>query len=74
MWIILYKLLMGIVQQWYQKMDDLLSFYYNDFMDGRLHFYIILFIILIVVISLYYWVAWKKYEGEFIYSIQKVLI
>ena len=71
MWINLHKLLMGIVRQWYQKMYDLLSFYYNDYMDGRLNFYIILFIVLIVVISLYYWIAWKKYEGEFIDSIQK---
>ena len=71
MWIDLHKLLMGIVRKWYQKMDDLLSFYYNDYMDGGLNFYIFLFIVLIVVISLYYWIAWKKYEGEFIDSIQK---
>ena len=71
MWLELHKLLMGIVRQWYQKMDDLLTFYYNDFMDSRLSFYIILFIVLIVIISLYYWIAWKKYEGEFIDSIQK---
>ena len=70
-WLNLHKLLMGIVRQWYQKIEDLLSLYYNDFMDSRLSYYIILFIVLIVFISLYYWIAWKKYEGEFIDSIQK---
>ena len=70
-WLNLHKLLMGIVRQWYQKIEDLLSLYYNDFMDSRLSYYIILFIVLIVVISLYYWIAWKKNEGEFIDSIQK---
>ena len=70
-WLNLHKLLNGIVRQWYQKIEDLLSLYYNDFMDSRLSYYIILFIVLIVFISLYYWIAWKKYEGEFIDSIQK---
>jgi len=71
MWYQVHRLLIGIVRQWYKRIEDLLSFYYNDFIDSRLNYYIILFIALIVVISLYYWIAWKKYEGEFIDSIQK---
>ena len=71
MWHEIHRLLIGIVRQWYKRIEDLLSLYYNDFIDSRLSFYVILFIVLIIVISLYYWIAWKKYEGEFIDSIQK---
>ena len=71
MWFEMHKLLVGIVREWYKNIDDLLSSYYNDYIDTKLNSYIFLFIVLIIVISLYYWIAWKKYEGEFIDSIQK---
>ena len=71
MWLEMHKLLEGIVREWYKNIDDLLSSYYNDYIDTKLNSYIFLFIVLIIVISLYYWIAWKKYEGEFIDSIQK---
>ena len=70
-WIEIHKLLLGITRRWYDKMIEFISFYYTAYTDDKLSSYIILYIVLLIVISLYYWIAWKKYEGEFIDSIQK---
>ena len=65
------KLLLVMARPWYQNMEDLISSYYISYTKGRLNMYIFLFIILLIVISLYYWIAWKHYEDKFIDSIQK---
>ena len=70
-WLEIHKLLLVITRHWYDKIIELISYYYISYTDDKLSSYIILYIVLIIVISLYYWIAWKKYEGEFIDSIQK---
>ena len=65
------RILLGIVRPWYQNMEELLSSYYVSYTDLRLSMNIFIFIILLILISLYYWIAWKHYEDQFIDSIQK---
>ena len=65
------RILLGIVRPWYQNMEELLSSYYVSYTDLRLSMNIFMFIILLILISLYYWIAWKHYEDQFIDSIQK---
>ena len=45
------------------------SFY--NFVQEKLMQSIIVFSFVIVLISIYYWIIWKKYENEFIKSIKK---
>ena len=70
-WYHMHVLLIRVVRPWYKKMNNLMSFYYTSYTKQRLNYYIFAFVILLVLISLYYWIGWKHYENEFIDSIQK---
>ena len=43
----------------------------KSYSSNKLTQYIILFVLLLVIISIYYWIGWKRYEDKFIDSIQK---
>ena len=45
--------------------------YYNSYTGKKQTYYIFLYAILVILISIYYWIAWKHYEDQFIDSIQK---
>ena len=62
---------MGVVRPWYQNIKEIISSYYDSYTTKRLNFYIYLYVILLILISLYYWILWKHYEDEFIDTIQK---
>ena len=64
-------LLINIVRPWYKKINSLISSYYDSYTKQRLNYYMFAFVILLVLISLYYWIGWKHYENEFIDSIKK---
>ena len=70
-WFEIHILLLGIVRPWYQSITDLLSSYYNLYTGEKQSYYIFLYAILVILISLYYWIGWKHYEDQFIDSIQK---
>ena len=70
-WFEIHRLLLGIVRPWYQSMNDLLTYYYTTYTQQRLNYYIFLFVVLLILISLFYWIVWKHYEDQFIDSIQK---
>ena len=70
-WVEMHTLLLGIVRPWYQNIKDVINKYYDSFATGRLNFHIFLAAILLVLISIYYWIFFKSYENEFIDSIQK---
>ena len=70
-WLEIHKLLNGIVRHWYKNMNDLITSYYSEYVSKSVNSNILIFIILLIIISLYYWIAWKHYEEQLIDSIQK---
>ena len=70
-WLEINKLLNGIVRHWYKNMNDLITSYYSEYVSKSVNSNIFIFIILLIIISLYYWIAWKHYEEQLIDSIQK---
>ena len=71
MWVQLDSLLLYIVRPWYRNINNLLDNSYYSYVVGKLIEYIVSFIVIIIIISLYYWIVWKRYEFEFIDSIKK---
>ena len=53
------------------SIKEIISSYYDSYTTKRLNFYIYLYVILLILISLYYWIVWKHHEDELINSIQK---
>ena len=70
-WYQINEFLIKVVRPWYRKINILISSYYTSYTKQRLNYYIFAFVILLVLISLYYWIGWKHYENEFIDSIKK---
>jgi hypothetical protein len=52
-------------------MNDLITSYYSEYVSKSVNSNLFIFIILLIIISLYYWIAWKHYEEQLIDSIQK---
>ena len=59
------------MRPWYNKIIYSLNTSFYSYSGEKLVYYISIFIILLVLISLYYWIIWKKFEMEFIDSIKK---
>ena len=70
-WVDIHNLLLGVVRPWYENIKELMSSYYVSYTTKRFNFYIYAFVVLLILISLYYWILWKHYEDEFIDNIQK---
>ena len=70
-WLEIHKLLNGIVRHWYKNMNDLITSYYSEYVSKSVNSNLFIFIILLIIISLYYWIVWKHYEEQIIDSIQK---
>jgi len=70
-WLEINKLLNGIVRHWYKNMNDLITSYYSEYVSKSVNSNIFIFIILLIIISLYYWIVWKHCEEQLIDSIQK---
>ena len=70
-WVEIHNLLLGVVRPWYQNVKELISSFYISYTSKRSNFYIYAFVIILILISLYYWILWKHYENEFIETIQK---
>ena len=70
-WFQVHRLLIGIFRPLCKKVDEIICSYYRSFINQKFEQNITIYIILLVVISLYYWIIWKRHEREFIDSIQK---
>ena len=70
-WINIEILIINFVRPWYKNIFKLLDSSYISFAEDIKLMYILVYIIFIVVISLYYWIIWKKYEENFINLIKK---
>ena len=64
-------LLLALIRPWYNQIIELIESYYKTYSSNKLTQYIILFVLLLVIISIYYWIGWKRFEDKFIDSIQK---
>ena len=70
-WSYIDKILFSISKPWYRYMIEAMDQFFCDDDYDKQSTHILTFAIMIIAISLYYWIAWKKYEEEFINSIQR---
>ena len=70
-WLYIDKILFSIYKPWYNYMIEEMDFYFCQEDYDKQSTHILTFAIMLIAISLYYWIAWKKYEDEFINSIQR---
>ena len=56
---------------WYQNLVELFDSNFYTYIDRRINSFILLFIFMLILISIFYCIVWKKYEEEFINKIEK---
>ena len=71
LWVDIGNLLFFMVRPWYNRLNEKLESYFYEYVDYKIVSYIFIFISIIIIISIYYWIVWKKYENDFINSIKK---
>jgi hypothetical protein len=70
-WFDLNDILISLVRPWYSKMLDIFDSYLYESIELKKIYYISIFVILIIITSIYYWIFWKNYEENFITLIKK---
>ena len=70
-WLDISEILINIIRPWYQNFNKYFESLIYKYIEERQIYYIYFFIIQIVLVSLYYWIIWKKYENEFFDLIKK---
>ena len=70
-WDDLFQIIVYLVRPWYKGMINKLEecLYYS--IDSNKLVYTMIFIILLIITSVYYWIFWKRYEKNFIKLIKK---
>ena len=56
---------------WYEKLVGLIDSYFYSYLDNKINILILIFIIMIILISIFYWIIWKRNEEQFINKIEK---
>ena len=56
---------------WYEKLVNLIDSYFISYVDYENNFFVLLFIFMLILISIFYFIIWKQYEEEFINKIEK---
>ena len=70
-WIYVDNILISFFKPWYDNMLELLDKNFYDYALDKQSSNLLLFILMIVAISLYFWIIWKSYEEDFIKSIER---
>ena len=70
-WFDLNDILISLVRPWYSKMLDIFDSYLYESIELKKIYYMSIFVILIIITSIYYWIFWKNYEENFITLIKK---
>ena len=70
-WLDINEILINIIRPWYRNFNTFVESLIYYYIEERQIYYIYFFIIQIVLVSLYYWIIWKKYENEFFDLIKK---
>ena len=64
-------MLTGLVKPLYSKLIEVMNSIYYSFVEDIKVLYISFYIIFVALLSLYYWILWKKYEDNFLDLIKK---
>ena len=64
-------LMLYVVRPWYNKIIEEMETYFYEFIDDKIVSYIFVFITIIIIVSVYYWIIWKRFEDDFINSIRR---
>ena len=70
-WFDLNDILISLIRPWYSKMLDIFDSCLYESIELKKIYYMSIFVILIIIISIYYWIFWKNYEENFITLIKK---
>ena len=70
-WKSLHEMLIHLIRPWYNRMNKLINNYFFSYVDGVILIQISVFIIIILLITLNFWIIWKKYESQYIDLIKK---
>ena len=70
-WSALDIMLTGLVKPLYNKLIEVMNSYYYSFVENIKILYISIYIIFVSLLSIYYWIIWKKYEDNFLDLIKK---
>ena len=70
-WLDINEILIKIIRPWYKNFNIYFESVIYNYIEEREIYYIYFFIIQFVLVSLYYWIIWKKYENEFFDLIKK---
>ena len=70
-WINIDQLIVSYVRPWYTKIFNILDSSFVSYVYDIKVIYIFIYAVFLFLISLYYWIIWKKYEDTFINLIKK---
>ena len=70
-WSKLDVMLPGLIKPLYTKLIEVMNSYYYSYVENIKVAYLSIYIIFVILLSLFYWILWKKYEDNFIDLIKK---
>jgi hypothetical protein len=65
------ELIFSFLKPFYSNLMEIIDKMFYDYDYGKQSTVVLTFSIMMIVVSLYFWIVWKKYEDEFIDSIEK---
>ena len=70
-WATISIVLFSFLKPFYSNLMEIIDKMFYDYDYGKQSTVVLIFIIMLIAVSLYFWIVWKKYEDEFIDSIEK---
>ena len=70
-WVYIDRALFSFVKPWYTGIFEIISQVFYDYDNSKQSSIILAFVIMVISLTLYYWIVWKRYEEQLIYSIEK---
>ena len=70
-WFHIDRILVRIVRTWYKTIIEEIKLNFFYYVENIKVIYISIYIVLVVLVTLYYFIIWKKYEENFISLIKK---
>ena len=64
-------MLIHLIRPWYKSINELINKLFFSYVDGIMVVQISIFIIIIGLVTLNFWIIWKKYENQYIDLIKK---
>jgi hypothetical protein len=70
-WKSLHEMLILLIRPWYKNINKLINKIFFSYVDGVIVVQISVFILIIMLITLNFWIIWKKFERQYIDLIKK---